>query len=147
MSYTSDDACVVFFITASYLLCLTQNTHWLTAEECILAADFQNSHPNPCKLASNGFFGSKFVTVCVSGNESNQVDTSGYQVCHSSTCHHGMVLLLVDQEFFVQYCAIQEWCTIFAYLVSAVLTLQNFVMVNSYDSFGFLCIGFCCVLQ
>lgn len=43
------------------------NTHFLTAEECILAAQLQNQHPSPCKLSSNGKFGSKFSTVVVSG--------------------------------------------------------------------------------
>eukprot|EP00731_Ephydatia_muelleri_P029459 Em0020g1103a len=56
------------------------HTHLLSAEECIMAADFQNQNPNPCNLAKKGYFGSKFVTVCVSGNESKQVDLQGYQV-------------------------------------------------------------------
>ena len=43
------------------------NTHFLTAEECILAGQLQNQHPSPCKLSSNGKFGSKFSTVVVSG--------------------------------------------------------------------------------
>lgn len=43
-------------------------THFLTAQECILAAQFQNQHPNVCKQSSNGYFGSKFVTVCVTGS-------------------------------------------------------------------------------
>ena len=45
-----------------------------------MAADFQNSYPNSCSQSSKGYFGSKFVTVCISGNEFNQVDTTGYQV-------------------------------------------------------------------
>lgn len=43
------------------------NTHFLTAEECILAADLQNHYPSPCRLSSSGKFGSKFSTVVVSG--------------------------------------------------------------------------------
>lgn len=43
------------------------DTHFLTAQECIMAGELQNRHPNPCKYASNGVFGSKFVTVCVTG--------------------------------------------------------------------------------
>ena len=43
------------------------NTHFLTAEESILAGQLQNQHPSPCKLSSNGKFGSKFSTVVVSG--------------------------------------------------------------------------------
>ena len=32
-----------------------------------MAAHFQNKHPNPCKYSKDGFFGSKFVTVIVTG--------------------------------------------------------------------------------
>lgn len=42
-------------------------THFLTAQECILAGQLQNQHPNVSKYSSNGFFGSKFVTICVTG--------------------------------------------------------------------------------
>ena len=42
-------------------------THFLTAQECIMAGQLQNQHPNVCKYSSNGNFGSKFVTVCVTG--------------------------------------------------------------------------------
>lgn len=43
------------------------DTHFLTAQECIMAGHLQNQHPNVCKHSSNGYFGSKFVTVCVTG--------------------------------------------------------------------------------
>lgn len=56
------------------------NTHFLTAEECILAGQLQNQHPSPCKLSSNSKFGSKFSTVVVSGNMDNQVGFDGFQV-------------------------------------------------------------------
>lgn len=56
------------------------NTHFLTAEECILAGHLQNQHPSPCKLSSNGKFGSKFATVVVSGDMDNQVGFDGFQV-------------------------------------------------------------------
>lgn len=55
-------------------------THFLTAQECIMAGQFQNSNPNPCKLSSNGVFGSKFVTVCVTGDKTKQVHMEGYAV-------------------------------------------------------------------
>lgn len=42
-------------------------SHFLSAEECIMAGHFQSMYPNPCKYASGGYFGSKFVTVCVTG--------------------------------------------------------------------------------
>lgn len=44
------------------------DTFFLTAKECILAGHFQNLHPSPCSQSSNNFFGSKFVTICVTGN-------------------------------------------------------------------------------
>lgn len=34
-----------------------------------MAGELQNRHPNPCRYSSNGVFGSKFVTVCVTGEE------------------------------------------------------------------------------
>jgi nuclear protein localization family protein 4 len=43
------------------------DSFFLTAKECILAGHFQNLHPNPCSQSSNGYFGSKFVTICVTG--------------------------------------------------------------------------------
>lgn len=55
-------------------------THFLTAQECIMAGQFQNSHPNPCRHSSNGVFGSKFVTVCVTGDSTKQVHMEGYAV-------------------------------------------------------------------
>ncbi|KAF7280486.1 hypothetical protein GWI33_005827 [Rhynchophorus ferrugineus] len=55
-------------------------SHFLSAQECIMAGNFQNQHPNICKYASSGSFGSKFVTVCVTGDKTNQVHMEGYQV-------------------------------------------------------------------
>lgn len=52
----------------------------MTAEECILAGEFQNQNPNPCRLAKDGYYGSKFVTVIVSGDKTNQISFEGYQV-------------------------------------------------------------------
>lgn len=45
-----------------------------------MAADFQNQFPNPCNLSRTGYFGSKFVTICVSGDEDKQISLKGYQV-------------------------------------------------------------------
>lgn len=44
------------------------SSHFLSAQECIMAGYYQNKHTNPCRFASSGTFGSKFVTVCVTGN-------------------------------------------------------------------------------
>lgn len=42
-------------------------SHFLSAQECITAGYLQNQQPNPCRFSSTGYFGSKFVTVCVTG--------------------------------------------------------------------------------
>uniref|UniRef100_A0A2R5LLL1 Nuclear protein localization protein 4 homolog n=1 Tax=Ornithodoros turicata TaxID=34597 RepID=A0A2R5LLL1_9ACAR len=55
-------------------------SYFLSAQECIMAGHYQNSHPNPCKLSPDGYFGSKFATVCVTGDKENQVHMEGYQV-------------------------------------------------------------------
>ncbi|XP_077359345.1 nuclear protein localization protein 4 homolog [Festucalex cinctus] len=57
-----------------------QDSHFLSAEECITAGFFQNQHSNPCKLSRDGHFGSKFVTVVATGGPDNQVHFEGYQV-------------------------------------------------------------------
>lgn len=44
------------------------NSHFLSAEECIMAASFQARFPNVCRLAKEGHFGSKFVTVVITGD-------------------------------------------------------------------------------
>ncbi|XP_005091943.1 nuclear protein localization protein 4 homolog [Aplysia californica] len=56
------------------------DSHFLSSEECIMAADFQNKFPNPCRLSPDGHFGSKFVTVVVTGDNDNQIHFEGYQV-------------------------------------------------------------------
>lgn len=43
------------------------STYFLSAQECIMAGYFQNKYQNPCRYASSGRYGSKFVTVCVTG--------------------------------------------------------------------------------
>ena len=53
---------------------------FLSAQECIHAAYFQNHYPSPSQYSHNGKFGSKFVTVCVTGNETNTVEMCAYQV-------------------------------------------------------------------
>ncbi|KAJ6634631.1 Nuclear protein localization protein 4 like [Pseudolycoriella hygida] len=55
-------------------------THFLTSQECIMAGHLQNQHPNISKYSSNGTFGSKFVTVCVTGDAKKQVHMEGYAV-------------------------------------------------------------------
>ena len=45
-----------------------------------MAGRLQASHPNPCRLAPSGYFGSKFVTVVVTGKENGEIDFRGYQI-------------------------------------------------------------------
>ncbi|CAB3373337.1 Hypothetical predicted protein [Cloeon dipterum] len=52
-------------------------SHFLSAQECITAGHFQNQHPN---FIHKSQFGSKFVTVCVTGDKNNQVHMEGYSV-------------------------------------------------------------------
>ena len=47
-------------------------TYFLSAHEVITAAHLQHLHPNPCRLSPEGRFGSKFVTVIVTGDQNNQ---------------------------------------------------------------------------
>ncbi|XP_002157402.1 nuclear protein localization protein 4 homolog isoform X1 [Hydra vulgaris] len=55
-------------------------SHFLSAQECITAAHFQNKYPNSCRDSSAGKFGSKFVTVSVSGHEDKHIHYDGWQV-------------------------------------------------------------------
>ncbi|KAM6111235.1 LOW QUALITY PROTEIN: nuclear protein localization protein 4 homolog [Pterocles gutturalis] len=55
-----------------------KDTYYLSAEECITAGNFQNQHPNICRLSPDGHFGSKFVTVVATGVPYNQVHFEGY---------------------------------------------------------------------
>ncbi|XP_011497718.1 PREDICTED: nuclear protein localization protein 4 homolog isoform X2 [Ceratosolen solmsi marchali] len=57
-------------------------SHFLSAQECIMAGHIQNKLPNPCRFSPNGHFGSKAVTVCVTGDDKNQVHMEGYQVTY-----------------------------------------------------------------
>ncbi|CAL1529212.1 unnamed protein product [Lymnaea stagnalis] len=70
------------------------DSHFLSAEECIMAADYQNRFTSPCRLSPDGHFGSKFVTVVVTGDNDNQIHFEGYQV--SNQC-----MALVRDDCFV----------------------------------------------
>lgn len=56
------------------------DSFFLSAHECIQAGHFQNEHPNPCQMSYEGYFGSKFGTVCVTGDKENKIHMEGYQV-------------------------------------------------------------------
>jgi len=55
-------------------------SHFLSAQEIITAGHYQNLHPNKCRQTDEGVFGSKFVTVCITGDKENQIHMDGYQV-------------------------------------------------------------------
>ncbi|RKP34965.1 NPL4 family-domain-containing protein [Dimargaris cristalligena] len=56
------------------------DTYFLSSLECIFSAEMQRRHPNPCKWSTSGHFGSKFVTVVVSGNAERNIDLAAYQM-------------------------------------------------------------------
>jgi len=56
------------------------DTHFLSGQECMMAGKLQSEHPNPCQLSADGHFGSKFVTVVMTGDKQNQIHPEGYQV-------------------------------------------------------------------
>ncbi|XP_062507757.1 nuclear protein localization protein 4 homolog [Corticium candelabrum] len=70
------------------------DTYFLTAEECIMAADFQLQHPNACRHVASGIFGSKFVTVVITGNSDEQISFEGYQVTNQA-------MTLVQENYLV----------------------------------------------
>jgi len=57
-----------------------KDSHFMSAQECITAAYHQNKYTNPCKESANGKFGSKFVSVIVSGHEDKHIHYDGWQV-------------------------------------------------------------------
>ncbi|KAJ2093522.1 nuclear protein localization protein 4 [Coemansia sp. RSA 986] len=60
------------------------DSYFLTALECRLAAYMQNKHKNASRWASDGHFGSKFVTCCVTGNQDGDIDVTAWQVSNSA---------------------------------------------------------------
>ena len=69
-------------------------SHFLSAQECIMAGYFQNKFPNVTKLSSSGKHGSKFVTVCVTGSADRSVHMEGYQV--SDLFFHSSIKMLLN---------------------------------------------------
>ncbi|OAF65696.1 Nuclear protein localization protein 4 [Intoshia linei] len=54
--------------------------HYVSSEEMIMMAQYQNYHKNRCTYSENGYYGSKFVTVVVSGDKNGEISFDGYQV-------------------------------------------------------------------
>ncbi|PJF17737.1 Nuclear protein localization protein [Paramicrosporidium saccamoebae] len=56
------------------------DSFFLSSSEALFIAEQQQKHPNPCRYATSGQYGSKFVTVVATGDESNNVGLFAYQV-------------------------------------------------------------------
>lgn len=52
----------------------------LTSYECIKAAHLQNKYPSPCKISNTGTYGSKFVSVLLSGSDDGSIEIEAYQI-------------------------------------------------------------------
>jgi len=74
------------------------DTYFLSAQECVHAAHFQNRYPSSSPLSKSGKFGSKFVTVCVSGNSSNTIEMFAYQVSNQCMALERDNILLPAKE-------------------------------------------------
>ncbi|PIA13274.1 NPL4-domain-containing protein [Coemansia reversa NRRL 1564] len=70
------------------------NSYFLTSLECRLAAYMELKHPNPCRWARGGHFGSKFVTCCVSGNQDGYIDISAWQLSNSAMAMQAADLII-----------------------------------------------------
>ena len=84
--------------------CRGPDTHFLSAQEIITAAAYQNAHPNKSRLTEEGEYGSKFVTVCVTGNKEHEIHMEGYQV----TLDWAADILTV--QLFVCISFLRVWC-------------------------------------
>ncbi|CDW58621.1 nuclear protein localization protein 4 [Trichuris trichiura] len=94
------------------------DTYFMTAAECVKAANFQNSFPNICRYSSDNTFGSKFVTVVASGGEDGTVKVFGYQVSNqcSAIVEAKLLTPIVGKPHLVhvkestkQQCALNEY--------------------------------------
>lgn len=62
-----------------------EDSFLLSAAECITAGAFQSKHKNYTNYCYDGYFGSKFATVVATGDKSQQINFSGYQVSNQCT--------------------------------------------------------------
>lgn len=62
-----------------------EESFFLSAAECITAGHLQSKYRNYTEYCSDGYFGSKFLTVVASGNKDKQIDLHGYQVSNQCT--------------------------------------------------------------
>jgi len=59
------------------------DSYFLSSAECIFSAEAQLEHPTPCKYSKTGYFGSRFITCVVSGDENEDVAIFAYQVSNA----------------------------------------------------------------
>ncbi|PAA58723.1 hypothetical protein BOX15_Mlig004860g4, partial [Macrostomum lignano] len=83
----------------------TGDTFFLSAEEAITAGQLQVQHPNICSKAEGGRFGSKFVTCVLTGDQTNQIAPTAYQLSNQG-------MALVRDEILVPTFDAPElaWC-------------------------------------
>ena len=60
------------------------NSYYLSATDVYQAAIFQNLHKSPSKWSETGYFGSKFITGVVSGDEDGNIIVNAYQASNTA---------------------------------------------------------------
>lgn len=61
-----------------------KDSYYLSSYESVLSARMQNKYKAPSKHSPSGVYGSKFVTVCVTGNSDGDIAIEAYQVSHQA---------------------------------------------------------------
>jgi nuclear protein localization family protein 4 len=61
------------------------STYFVTGFEAVFTAHYQNAYPSPCKYSKTARFGSKWVSVIVSGDENGGISLFPYQVSNVCT--------------------------------------------------------------
>ncbi|OLL23421.1 Nuclear protein localization protein 4 [Neolecta irregularis DAH-3] len=67
------------------------DSYFLSSLEAVFSAKMQNSHKNVSRMSETGYFGSKFVSVVISGNLEGGIEMSAYQISNT-----GMAMVEAD---------------------------------------------------